>query len=150
MHFVEIADWVLVEDDDVCAQALEAPVLLRLQHLAHEVEIVAHDADEEDGQVAGDAVRPEAPLSERIAGEDLRGCPQRAVAVEDAGREALEQLKAIDPTVNGIVVSGYAQDSVITDYREHGFKAVIAKPFTLQELSWTLESVVPTTSRWLH
>jgi len=66
------------------------------------------------------------------------------------GREALEQLKAIDPTVNGIVISGYAQDSVIADYREHGFKAVIAKPFTLQELSWTLESVVPTASRWLH
>jgi CheY-like chemotaxis protein len=66
------------------------------------------------------------------------------------GREALDQLKAIDPTVNGIVISGYAQDSVIADYREHGFKAVIAKPFTLQELSWTLESVVPTASRWLH
>jgi CheY-like chemotaxis protein len=56
----------------------------------------------------------------------------------------------MDPTVNGIVVSGYAQDSVIADYREHGFKAVIAKPFTLQELSWTLESVVPTAARWIH
>jgi len=64
------------------------------------------------------------------------------------GREALEQLKAIDPAVSGIIVSGYAQDPVITDYREHGFKAVIAKPFTLQELRWTLDSVMPAPSRW--
>jgi PAS domain S-box-containing protein len=64
------------------------------------------------------------------------------------GREALEQLKAIDPAVSGIIVSGYAQDPVITDYREHGFKAVIAKPFTLQELRWTLDSVMPATARW--
>jgi len=64
------------------------------------------------------------------------------------GREALEQLKAIDPAVSGIIVSGYAQDPVITDYREHGFKAVIAKPFTLQELRWTLDSVMQTVSRW--
>ena len=62
------------------------------------------------------------------------------------GREALEQLKTIDPAVSGIVVSGYAQDPVLTDYREYGFKAVIAKPFTLQELRWTLDSVMP--SRW--
>jgi CheY-like chemotaxis protein len=50
--------------------------------------------------------------------------------------------------VSGIIVSGYAQDPVITDYREHGFKAVIAKPFTLQELRWTLDSVMPATARW--
>jgi CheY-like chemotaxis protein len=66
------------------------------------------------------------------------------------GREALQQLKTIDPTVSGIIVSGYAQDPVITDYREHGFKAVIAKPFTLQELRWTLDSVVPPRHTTVH
>jgi PAS domain S-box-containing protein len=66
------------------------------------------------------------------------------------GREALQQLKSIDPSVSGIIVSGYAQDPVITDYREHGFKAVIAKPFTLQELRWTVDSVVPSRRTTVH
>jgi PAS domain S-box-containing protein len=58
------------------------------------------------------------------------------------GKEAVAQLAAIDPSVKAIVMSGYAQDSTMTDYRDHGFQAAISKPFTLQELSATLQFVV--------
>ncbi len=48
---------MLVDDHDVGAQALEPPVLLRLQHLPHQrqVVVVADDADEQNRQIARDA-----------------------------------------------------------------------------------------------
>ncbi len=62
VHLVEVADRVLVHDDHVGAQPLEAPVLLRLQDLPHQPEVgVGDDAHEQDREVAGDAVRPRAP-----------------------------------------------------------------------------------------
>jgi nitrogen-specific signal transduction histidine kinase/CheY-like chemotaxis protein len=60
------------------------------------------------------------------------------------GRETMKRLAEIDPSVTGIIVSGYAQDPVVTQYREHGFKGVIGKPFTLQELRSTLDAVIVT------
>jgi CheY-like chemotaxis protein len=64
------------------------------------------------------------------------------------GRETMQRLAEIDPAVTGIVVSGYAQDPVVTRYREHGFKGVIGKPFTLQELRSTLDSVIVAPGTW--
>jgi PAS domain S-box-containing protein len=58
------------------------------------------------------------------------------------GRETIDALTELDPAVNAIVVSGYAQDSTLTEYRDYGFKAVIAKPYTLQELSTALNTVI--------
>ena len=77
-----------------------------------------------------------------------RGQPFDAVMLDlvvpggKGGRETIDELTQIDPAVNAIIVSGYAQDSTLTEYRDYGFKAVIAKPFTLQELSTVLDSVI--------
>jgi hypothetical protein len=35
-----------------------------------------------------------------------------------------------------------SQESIVSEYRRYGFHAAIDKPFTLQELSATLELVV--------
>jgi PAS domain S-box-containing protein len=64
------------------------------------------------------------------------------------GRETMERLAEIDPAVTGIIVSGYAQDPVVTRYREHGFKGVIGKPFTLQELRSTLDEIMLPPGSW--
>ena len=69
---------------------------------------------------------------------------------EMGGKEALRRLADINPAVKAILVSGYAQDAVIADYRDHGFQAVIAKPFTLQELSTTLSSVIGSAGWSVH
>jgi CheY-like chemotaxis protein len=62
------------------------------------------------------------------------------------GRETMTLLNELDPGVTAIVTSGYALDPVMTNFREYGFKAVIAKPFTLQELNHTLNlAMVPST-----
>ena len=51
------------------------------------------------------------------------------------GREAGEQLLAVDPSARIIVTSGYSNDPVMASFRKYGFKAAIEKPFNLRELS---------------
>ena len=63
---------------------------------------------------------------------------------EMGGKEAMRWLADINPSVKAILVSGHTRDPVLADFRDHGFQAVIAKPFTLQELSATLCSVIGT------
>jgi CheY-like chemotaxis protein len=50
------------------------------------------------------------------------------------GREAAERILAIDPAAHLMVSSGYSEDSVMADYRRHGFSAVLPKPYTAQQL----------------
>jgi CheY-like chemotaxis protein len=57
------------------------------------------------------------------------------------GGEVIRALTEIDPDVCAIVVSGYAGDAMLSRYREHGFKAVVAKPFTLNELTVALDQM---------
>ena len=57
------------------------------------------------------------------------------------GGQVIRALTEIDPDVRAIVVSGYASDAVLSSHREHGFKAVVTKPFTLSELSAALDQI---------
>ncbi len=56
-------------------------------------------------------------------------------------KETVERLNQLNPNVKAILVSGYAQDPAITEFRQHGFTAAITKPFSLEELSRTLRSI---------
>jgi CheY-like chemotaxis protein len=51
------------------------------------------------------------------------------------GKEAVKILLESDPNVRAIVSSGYSDDPIMSSFREHGFVAVIAKPYRLNELS---------------
>lgn len=50
------------------------------------------------------------------------------------GCETLNRLREIDPDVRGIVISGYSDDQVLSNYREHGFVDRLQKPCSLDEL----------------
>lgn len=50
------------------------------------------------------------------------------------GKETITELLAYDPEVTAIISSGYLNDPVMSDFREYGFKARIAKPFDINEL----------------
>jgi PAS domain S-box-containing protein len=65
-------------------------------------------------------------------------------------KETVAQLSEIHPGVHAILASGYAQDPAVVEYRESGFTAAIAKPFTLEELSRTLGAVAPRRSFTVH
>jgi CheY-like chemotaxis protein len=58
------------------------------------------------------------------------------------GAETLQKLLEIDPGVRAIISSGYAGETVMAEYRQHGFRAALAKPFTLDELRQTLARVL--------
>jgi PAS domain S-box-containing protein len=61
---------------------------------------------------------------------------------EMGGKAAVEKMREIDPEINAIVSSGYFDDPVIANYRKHGFKGVLAKPFVITELQKVLEDVI--------
>ena len=88
---------MLVEDHEVDVEQLQAPVLVGAQQLADDVEVLdLVDPDEDDRQVAGDAVRPRAPGAPRsVAGEHARRRPQRRIGVEDPVGEALEEVRLV-------------------------------------------------------
>ena len=81
-------------------QALQAPVLLRLQHLPHQRHVVVADhADEQDRQIAGDGVRPQAGLAELVRGDRLgagaaasRRCRARATPAARTARASSAEM----------------------------------------------------------
>ncbi len=93
LQVVEIAGRVFVQDDGIGRQPLEPPVLLRLQHLAHQLEVLgpSADADQQDRQVARDAVAPQSLLALLVGGALLGHGAERLVHVEQAGGEPLEE-----------------------------------------------------------
>jgi PAS domain S-box-containing protein len=59
------------------------------------------------------------------------------------GKDAVAQLKALDPDCSVIVISGFADDPVISNYLEYGFQGVLKKPFTFSDLQRLLVSILP-------
>jgi PAS domain S-box-containing protein len=58
------------------------------------------------------------------------------------GADVLKRLMEVDPGVKAIVLSGYSNDPIMASSGEHGFKGVLTKPYTLEELSGTLSIVL--------
>jgi CheY-like chemotaxis protein len=54
----------------------------------------------------------------------------------------VRRLRAIDPTVRAIVSSGYAMDPVMAKFRDHGFCAMIAKPYEIAALARVVAEVL--------
>jgi PAS domain S-box-containing protein len=58
------------------------------------------------------------------------------------GREAISVLRAFDPSVRAIVSSGYSSDLAMSDFRKHGFRGMVAKPYDVSELASVIRSVL--------
>lgn len=58
------------------------------------------------------------------------------------GKDAVRKLLEVDPAVKAIVSSGYADNQIMADYKNYGFAGVIAKPFVINHLAATLDSVI--------
>jgi len=55
------------------------------------------------------------------------------------GKEAIGALLVVDPNAKAIVSSGYADDPVMADSAQYGFRGVVAKPYTVKELGHALD-----------
>lgn len=57
------------------------------------------------------------------------------------GTKTMEKLLNLDPDVVAFVSSGYAEDTAMVNYREHGFSGVIVKPYNIDELGREISKV---------
>lgn len=58
------------------------------------------------------------------------------------GKETIENLLKIDPAVKAVVSSGYSNDPIMASYDDFGFRAVLTKPYRIQEMSKVLRDLV--------
>ncbi|MGW8323096.1 MAG: ATP-binding protein, partial [Thermodesulfobacteriota bacterium] len=120
---------VLLIDDDV---TLRRSIGKALDRLGYQVECA------EDGK-EGIRIYEEARAS---------GRPIQVVVMDltipggMGGKDAARELLRIDPDAKLIVSSGYSTDPVMSDFRAHGFRAVISKPYRVEDLGETLRRVL--------
>lgn len=58
------------------------------------------------------------------------------------GKSTVQKLLEIDPKVHAIVTSGYSSDPIMCNYKEHGFRAAIPKPFTKAQLAEAIQDTL--------
>ncbi|MEK7396703.1 MAG: PAS domain S-box protein, partial [Candidatus Poribacteria bacterium] len=120
---------ILVMDDDQTIRELATEILC---NIGYEVKVAA------DGSEAIDIYK------NAMAG----GKPFDAVIMDLTipgglgGAETVKEILKLDPNVKAIVSSGYSDDPVMSDFRNYGFKDVIAKPYRISELSKVVHKVI--------
>ncbi len=71
----------------------------------------------------------------------VAGCPFDAVILDltvpkgKGGISAIAGLLKINPNVKALVSSGYSEDPAVSNYKQLGFQGVLAKPYTIKQLS---------------
>ena len=54
----------------------------------------------------------------------------------------MREILKIDPAARGIVSSGYSSDPVMANYRAHGFRGMVPKPYKLADFARTIREVL--------
>ncbi|GFO62802.1 hypothetical protein GMPD_07210 [Geomonas paludis] len=127
---------ILVMDDEEVIRHLAEGMLL---HLGHQVRTCPDGA--EAVRLYQEALRDGTPFSLVLADLTIPGGM--------GGREAAQQILAVDPRARLVVMSGYSNDPVMASFREYGFVRALHKPFGLEALAALLQSLsgVTTTGR---
>ena len=58
------------------------------------------------------------------------------------GKDAIREIKGMDPEVKAIVSSGYSNDPIMANFEEYGFLGVVLKPYKIEELSKVLQKII--------
>jgi CheY-like chemotaxis protein len=58
------------------------------------------------------------------------------------GADAMREILKMDPKAKGIVSSGYSSDPVMANYRAHGFRGSVPKPYRIADFSRTIREVL--------
>jgi len=120
---------ILIMDDDKIVQNMAQKVLLRLGH-----EVLLAADGKEAVKIFAECHNSEAPVSAIIMDLTIPGGM--------GGKDTIKELLKIDPDVKAIVSSGYSNAPVMSNYQQYGFKAAIAKPFMISELTQVLADVL--------
>jgi CheY-like chemotaxis protein len=101
-----------------------------LAHLRHKFEIAATGEEAIASHLR--AIKEDRPYDLLILDLTIRGGM--------GGNEALQKIRENDQEVRAIVSSGYSNDPIVTNFRDHGFAGALVKPFTLADLGSTIQS----------
>ncbi|MCD6388021.1 MAG: cache domain-containing protein [Desulfobulbaceae bacterium] len=58
------------------------------------------------------------------------------------GEAAIKEILVLDPKAKCIVSSGYADDRIMSNYTEYGFKDIVSKPYAISQLQEVLSRVL--------
>ena len=58
------------------------------------------------------------------------------------GKDTIKRLFEIDSSVKAIVISGYSEDIVMSDYKDYGFSGVLRKPFDFRKMISEVKKVL--------
>ena len=119
---------LVMEDEQVVSDAVSR----MLEYLGHEVEVVV------DGAAAiklySDAIKSNRAFDAVILDLTIPGGM--------GGKETIKHLLEIDPDVKTLVSSGYSNDPVLSNFKQYGFKGMVAKPYQIDELKRVLIEVL--------
>lgn len=118
----------LVMDDE---EAVRRVVGRMLRRLGYEVD-TAENGEEALALLQAAALRNE---SFSLAVLDL------TIPGGHGGREVVEALGRVDPTVDRIAMSGYSRDQILERYEEYGFDGALTKPFTVKDLQLLIREI---------
>ncbi|MEN8134960.1 MAG: ATP-binding protein [Thermodesulfobacteriota bacterium] len=116
---------LLLEDDRKLAKTTSK----MLAHLRHEAEIST--TGEEAIASHLQAINEGRPYDLLILDLTIRGGM--------GGNEALQRIRKNDQEVRAIVSSGYSDDPIVVNFRDHGFAGALVKPFTLANLQSAIQ-----------
>jgi PAS domain S-box-containing protein len=122
---------ILVMDDQAIIRTVAERILAKAGYRAHVVT---------NGEEAIDAYREAMEIGEPFEAAVL----DLTVPGAMGGREAAVGILAIDPDAKLIVSSGYSDEAVMSEYAEHGFLAVLPKPYNTSQLLATVAKVLHT------
>ncbi|MBM4031195.1 MAG: PAS domain S-box protein [Planctomycetes bacterium] len=123
---------LLMDDDEIVRRGAQR----LLRHCGYEVQCAA------DGAQA-----VELYAQARAAGRPVDAVILDLTVLDGmSGEECMRRLRALDPAVRAVACSGYSDEPVLAGFRSHGFQAVIRKPFSLEELTEVLDSLIPPTT----
>ncbi|MFC1523668.1 PAS domain S-box protein [Thermodesulfobacteriota bacterium] len=119
---------ILVMDDDEIVLSVAKEMLLALGH---------------DVEFSMDGTRAIELYSQAFASETPYDLVILDLTIKGGmgGEETVKKLLEIDPNVKAVVASGYSDNPVLSNFRSHGFSAVLNKPYTLNDLKNCLNSL---------
>ena len=121
---------ILVMDDEATVRQVASRML---QHIGYEdIETAADGA--EAIKLYSEAMEAGKPFDAVILDLTIPG--------GIGGKHVLKKLLEINPGVKAIISSGYSIELDIAEYKKYGFKGVIPKPYTIDQLRKAMQDVL--------
>ena len=118
---VQVSGRVLVMDDDPMVLRVTKAILTKLGY-----DVVPAEDGREAIRLYREAQEINQPIHIVIMDLTIPGGM--------GGKEAVQEILAIDPAAKVMVSSGYSNDPVMANFQKYGFQGAVSKPFQVQEL----------------